>query len=55
MNEKWFLPFMVLFGDEENKFAPKGKENGCSGCGCLIAVIAIVLLFLSIWASVMEH
>jgi hypothetical protein len=50
MNEKWFLPFMVLLGDEGNKFAPKSKGNGCSGCGCLVVVV-IALLFLSIWLS----
>jgi hypothetical protein len=47
MNNNWFLPFMVLFGDEGNM----QQENGCSGCGWMLLGFAFVVLFAAICSS----
>ena len=48
---KWFLPFMVLFGDEGNT----QQNNGCGGLGCMVMIVLVVLLFLSIGSSILAH
>jgi len=50
MNEKWFLPFMVLFGDEGNTH----QKEGCGGCWTIAFLFVLFLLCMSICSSIVR-
>jgi hypothetical protein len=50
MNRKYFLPFMVLLGDEGNT----EQGNGCSDCYPIVIVVVVLLLAMSICSSIMK-
>jgi hypothetical protein len=51
MNKKYFLPFMVLLGDEGNT----EQGNGCSGLSTIVIAPVVFLLLLSICSAITAH